>query len=149
MESYGGGYKINLLRDALEPYKDDADKLILFTDRYRIHMFPLSNIIYSVYFSTISSLFSFIFCHPNFETRHCKLIFSVCYLVVMMCYSQPISMSSCTSSRNSKPVSYSVLKNLSGQIRHWSISIQRLPNTCRNISIRAYSWAMHPICMNY
>lgn len=33
MDSYGGGYKINLLRDALEPYKNDDKKIILFTDR--------------------------------------------------------------------------------------------------------------------
>lgn len=32
MESYGGGYKINLLRNALEPYKNDDKKIILFTD---------------------------------------------------------------------------------------------------------------------
>lgn len=34
MESYGGGYKINLLRDALEPYRDDNEKIVLFTDRW-------------------------------------------------------------------------------------------------------------------
>lgn len=28
------GYKINLLRNALEPYKDDDKKIVLFTDRY-------------------------------------------------------------------------------------------------------------------
>lgn len=33
MDSYGGGYKINLLREALEPYKDDDKMIILFTDR--------------------------------------------------------------------------------------------------------------------
>lgn len=33
MHSYGGGYKINLLRDAIEPFKDDDKKIILFTDR--------------------------------------------------------------------------------------------------------------------
>lgn len=33
MDSYGGGYKINLLRKALEPYKDDDRKIVLFTDR--------------------------------------------------------------------------------------------------------------------
>lgn len=33
MDSLGGGYKINLLREALEPYKDDSKKMILFTDR--------------------------------------------------------------------------------------------------------------------
>lgn len=33
MDTAGGGYKINLLRDALEQYKDDSNKIILFTDR--------------------------------------------------------------------------------------------------------------------
>lgn len=33
MDSYGGGYKINLLRKALEPYQDDDKKIVLFTDR--------------------------------------------------------------------------------------------------------------------
>ncbi|XP_055326484.1 procollagen-lysine,2-oxoglutarate 5-dioxygenase isoform X2 [Sitodiplosis mosellana] len=36
MESYGGGYKINLLREALEPYKNDDQKIILFTDSYDV-----------------------------------------------------------------------------------------------------------------
>lgn len=34
MDTAGGGYKINLLRDAVEQYKDDSNKIILFTDRY-------------------------------------------------------------------------------------------------------------------
>lgn len=33
MDSYGGGYKVNLLREALEPFKDDNKKIVLFTDR--------------------------------------------------------------------------------------------------------------------
>lgn len=33
MTSYGGGYKINLLREALKPLKDQR-KIIMFTDRY-------------------------------------------------------------------------------------------------------------------
>lgn len=33
MDSYGGGYKINLLRSAIEPFRDDTNKIILFTDR--------------------------------------------------------------------------------------------------------------------
>lgn len=33
MDTYGGGYKINLLRDAVERYKDDDKRIILFTDR--------------------------------------------------------------------------------------------------------------------
>ncbi|XP_055326486.1 procollagen-lysine,2-oxoglutarate 5-dioxygenase-like isoform X2 [Sitodiplosis mosellana] len=32
----GGGYKINLLREALEPYKNDDQKIILFTDSYDV-----------------------------------------------------------------------------------------------------------------
>lgn len=36
MDSYGGGYKINLLRTALEPYKDDTKKIVLFTDSYDV-----------------------------------------------------------------------------------------------------------------
>lgn len=41
MDSYGGGYKINLLRDALEPYKDDEKKIILFTDRWDFFKYKL------------------------------------------------------------------------------------------------------------
>lgn len=37
MDSYGGGYKINLLRQALEPLGDDDKKIVLFTDRYLGH----------------------------------------------------------------------------------------------------------------
>lgn len=33
MESIGGGYKVNLLRQALEPFRDDNKKIVLFTDR--------------------------------------------------------------------------------------------------------------------
>lgn len=36
MHSYGGGYKINLLRTALEPFKDDTKKIVLFTDSYDV-----------------------------------------------------------------------------------------------------------------
>lgn len=32
----GGGWKINLLKTAVEPYKDDKEKLILFTDGYDV-----------------------------------------------------------------------------------------------------------------
>lgn len=34
MEHPGGGYKINLLLEALEPHKDDESKIAIFTDRY-------------------------------------------------------------------------------------------------------------------
>lgn len=33
MDSYGGGYKINLLRQAIEQFRNDDKKIILFTDR--------------------------------------------------------------------------------------------------------------------
>lgn len=36
MEGFGGGYKINLLRNALEPYRDDTEKIILFSDSYDV-----------------------------------------------------------------------------------------------------------------
>lgn len=29
----GGGQKVNLLRDALKQFKDDSEKIVLFTDR--------------------------------------------------------------------------------------------------------------------
>lgn len=35
-KSPGGGWKINLLKEALETYKDDKDKIILFTDSYDV-----------------------------------------------------------------------------------------------------------------
>lgn len=34
MKSAGGGFKINLLREAIKPLKDAQDTIILFTDRY-------------------------------------------------------------------------------------------------------------------
>ncbi|XP_059611971.1 procollagen-lysine,2-oxoglutarate 5-dioxygenase [Phlebotomus argentipes] len=36
MSSVGGGYKVNLLRKALEPYKNEKDKVVLFTDSYDV-----------------------------------------------------------------------------------------------------------------
>lgn len=32
MKSTGGGYKVSLLKEELEAYKNDEDKIILFTD---------------------------------------------------------------------------------------------------------------------
>lgn len=32
----GGGFKVNLFKQALEPYKDDQDKIIVFTDAYDV-----------------------------------------------------------------------------------------------------------------
>ncbi|XP_035896526.1 procollagen-lysine,2-oxoglutarate 5-dioxygenase [Anopheles stephensi] len=36
MKSVGGGYKINLLREALKPYRAEKDRLVLFTDSYDV-----------------------------------------------------------------------------------------------------------------
>ncbi|XP_008556514.1 procollagen-lysine,2-oxoglutarate 5-dioxygenase [Microplitis demolitor] len=36
MKSVGGGYKINLLKNALKKFKDDDNKIILFTDSYDV-----------------------------------------------------------------------------------------------------------------
>ncbi|TMW39265.1 hypothetical protein DOY81_015654, partial [Sarcophaga bullata] len=36
MEGPGGGFKINLLRQALEPLKDEQDTIVLFTDSYDV-----------------------------------------------------------------------------------------------------------------
>lgn len=36
MSSLGGGYKLNLLREALRPYKDDSEMIIMFTDSYDV-----------------------------------------------------------------------------------------------------------------
>uniref|UniRef100_A0A1L8E427 procollagen-lysine 5-dioxygenase n=1 Tax=Nyssomyia neivai TaxID=330878 RepID=A0A1L8E427_9DIPT len=36
MNYAGGGYKINLLRKAMEPYKKDKDKIVIFTDSYDV-----------------------------------------------------------------------------------------------------------------
>lgn len=33
MNSAGGGYKVNLLKKAIKDYKDDKDRIVLFTDR--------------------------------------------------------------------------------------------------------------------
>lgn len=33
MNSFGGGYKVNLLKEAVAPFKDNKDMIILFTDR--------------------------------------------------------------------------------------------------------------------
>lgn len=34
MNGPGGAYKVNLLREAIKPYKDDKERIIIFTDRY-------------------------------------------------------------------------------------------------------------------
>jgi len=33
MNFRGGGYKVNLLKEALVPYKNDENRIIMFTDR--------------------------------------------------------------------------------------------------------------------
>lgn len=32
----GGGYKVNLLKEALRPYKDDTETIVMFTDSYDV-----------------------------------------------------------------------------------------------------------------
>lgn len=36
MSHVGGGYKLNLLREALRPYKDESDMIVMFTDCYDV-----------------------------------------------------------------------------------------------------------------
>ena len=36
MENPGGGYKVNLLREAMEPYKDEKNTIAMFTDSYDV-----------------------------------------------------------------------------------------------------------------
>jgi hypothetical protein len=57
----GGGYKINLLRKALEDYRNDEKKIVLFTDRLVRILFCMKAIFYDVYraFINIRSAFSY------------------------------------------------------------------------------------------
>lgn len=138
MESYGGGYKINLLRDALEPYKDDVDKIILFTDRYGKFWTFFYSFTSFLQFILFLFIVSFVCLRPT-----SKIINFICSLflfpisVVMMYCSQPISTLSCISLKNSMLASYSVPRNLYGLIKHWSIFIQQLQSIWPNIWIRA------------
>ena len=43
--SAGGGYKVNLLKKALEDYKDDDQKIIIFTDRFLPHVIFFSQLV--------------------------------------------------------------------------------------------------------
>ena len=36
MTKPGGGYKINLLKEAMEPYLDSPDTIVMFTDSYDV-----------------------------------------------------------------------------------------------------------------
>lgn len=36
MQKPGGGFKLNLLREAIAPYKNEPETIILFTDRFEI-----------------------------------------------------------------------------------------------------------------
>ena len=58
MEGIGGGYKVNLLREALEPYKNDDKKIVLFTDSYDVvFSAPMSTILEKFIKSEASVLF--------------------------------------------------------------------------------------------
>ncbi|RZF36466.1 hypothetical protein LSTR_LSTR009562 [Laodelphax striatellus] len=47
MHSTGGGYKVNLLKEELQKYKDDENKIIMFTDSYDVIINgAMKNIIY-------------------------------------------------------------------------------------------------------
>ncbi|KAK0167505.1 hypothetical protein PV327_004895 [Microctonus hyperodae] len=55
----GGGYKINLLKKALEEFKDDTNKIVLFTDSYDvIFLAPLSEIVRKFKSSNARMIFS-------------------------------------------------------------------------------------------
>lgn len=46
MNSLGGGYKLNLVKDALKPYKNDAETIVIFSDSYDvIYTSPLGEIV--------------------------------------------------------------------------------------------------------
>lgn len=36
MENPGGGYKVNLLKDAMASYKDQTNTIVMFTDSYDV-----------------------------------------------------------------------------------------------------------------
>ena len=36
MDAPGGGYKVNLLKDAMEEYKGDMETIVMFTDSYDV-----------------------------------------------------------------------------------------------------------------
>ncbi|RZF45758.1 hypothetical protein LSTR_LSTR014862, partial [Laodelphax striatellus] len=47
MHSTGGGYKVNLLKEELQKYKNDENKIIMFTDSYDVIINgAMKNIIY-------------------------------------------------------------------------------------------------------
>ena len=43
-KSTGGAQKINILKKELEKYKDDVDKVLLFTDRYEKNNFKFTKL---------------------------------------------------------------------------------------------------------
>lgn len=54
--SIGGGYKVNLLKKALEEYQNDDDRIIIFTDRFLIQWFLIC-FIFKSYFNNSIFLF--------------------------------------------------------------------------------------------
>lgn len=57
MKSTGGGQKINLFKKEMEKYKDDREKIVLFTDRH------VSSPFLKTFFKNYSKCFS----RPNFS----------------------------------------------------------------------------------
>ncbi|XP_065219418.1 procollagen-lysine,2-oxoglutarate 5-dioxygenase-like [Planococcus citri] len=46
MNGPGGAYKVNLLREAIKPYKDDKERIIIFTDSYDVlYLSPVQDIV--------------------------------------------------------------------------------------------------------
>lgn len=51
MEGPGGGFKVNLLREAIKPFKDEKDTIILFTDRYYKILIEIPSKYFTLFFS--------------------------------------------------------------------------------------------------
>lgn len=71
MKRLGGGYKINLLRSALKPYKSDDDRVVIFTDSYDVlFLASLEKIVAKFETFEASILFgSESFCWPDPELK--------------------------------------------------------------------------------
>ena len=57
MRSRGGGFKVNLLRKALEPYRNNSQQIIIFTDRYVIREDKRTEIAFNTAFTIVSVVF--------------------------------------------------------------------------------------------
>jgi procollagen-lysine,2-oxoglutarate 5-dioxygenase, invertebrate len=56
MNYAGGGYKVNLLKEALKPLKDDAETIVMFTDSYDVIFVSTLNTIVEKFKSTNSKV---------------------------------------------------------------------------------------------